>query len=65
VYVHVLDWPDPAITIPAFGPTITRASMLESGNDIQFSQTETGITLLLPPAADNPIDRVVVLKTRG
>jgi hypothetical protein len=37
--------------------------MLASGQTVEVTQTDAGITLTLPPATDADIDRVVVLET--
>jgi alpha-L-fucosidase len=63
VYVHVLDWPDTVLSIPSFGARILNARMLASGQTVEVTQTDAGITLTLPPATDADIDRVVVLET--
>jgi alpha-L-fucosidase len=63
VYVHVLDWPDPVLSIPSFGARILNARMLASGQHVEVTQTDAGITIRLPPSAAPDIDRVVVLET--
>jgi alpha-L-fucosidase len=63
VFVHVLDWPDRVLSIPAFGARVTRASMLMSGARIDVAQTDSAVTLTLPPGGNDEADRVVVLET--
>jgi alpha-L-fucosidase len=63
VFVHVLDWEDPGLTIPDFGATVERAYMLSTGESVDYRQTELGITLVLPPGAPSEPDRVIVLET--
>jgi len=62
VYVHVLDWPDAALSIPAVERRISEARMLESGEAVAFQQTGAGVTLLLPEGKGDEPDRVVVLE---
>jgi alpha-L-fucosidase len=63
VFVHVLAWPDRMLSLPDFGARVTRASMLRGGARVEFVQTTGGITLTLPPAGAEEIDRVIVLET--
>jgi alpha-L-fucosidase len=63
VYVHVLDWTDRALTLPAWGEKIASARMMGSGERVTVTETETAITLTLPAGATNDPDRVVVLET--
>jgi alpha-L-fucosidase len=61
VYVHVLDWTDPVLSIPPVGGRVTRATMLVSGAPVRFSQTDHAVTLDLPVGGADEPDRVVVL----
>ncbi|HEX3087272.1 MAG TPA: alpha-L-fucosidase, partial [Ilumatobacteraceae bacterium] len=61
VFVHVLDWPDRALTIPSLEPRVLRAAMLAGGTRVPFTQTESGVTLTLPAPAGDTADRVVIL----
>jgi alpha-L-fucosidase len=63
VFVHVLDWPDPALAIPAFGRRVVRATMLATGESVGVAQADSSITLTLPPGDAAAPDRVVVLTT--
>jgi alpha-L-fucosidase len=63
VYVHVLEWPDRALSLPSWGARITSARMLGSGLSVAFSDAGGTITLTFPPAAAGDFDRVVVLET--
>jgi alpha-L-fucosidase len=60
VFVHVLDWSDPVLTIPAVGRRVASVAMLETKAAVRFSQSEQDITLRLPGSIGGP-DRVVVL----
>ena len=63
VFVHVLDWPDRMLALPDLGVRVTSASLLSDGARVPFVQSAVGVTLTLPPAAPDEIDRVVVLRT--
>jgi alpha-L-fucosidase len=64
VFVHVLDWPDRMLSLPDFGARVVRAWMLTNTERVGVAQSESGVTLTLPPAARDEPDRVVVLETR-
>jgi alpha-L-fucosidase len=61
VFVHVLDWADRTLALPAIGSRVQRAHMLDGGARVDVAQTETGITLTLPDAGRDDPDRVIVL----
>jgi alpha-L-fucosidase len=63
VFVHVLDWPDPMLALPDFGARVTAATMLRDGARVPFVQSASGVTLTLPPAGPEDVDRVAVLVT--
>jgi alpha-L-fucosidase len=65
VFVHVLDWPDRVLSLPALGGRVAGATMLAGGARVGVTQTPEGVTLTLPAGdADDP-DRVVVVHLRG
>jgi alpha-L-fucosidase len=61
VYVHVLNWVDPALSIPPVGRPVERAYMLATGKPLDFSQDASAVTLRLPGGQADEPDRVVVL----
>jgi len=65
VFVHVLDWPDRVLSLPALGARVVRATMLAGGARVGVTQAPEGITITLPPGNGDAPDRVVVLETRG
>jgi alpha-L-fucosidase len=64
VYVHVLEWSDRVLSVPAFGARVRRASLLATGETVPFVQSSEGITLTLPPRHADEYDQVVVLATQ-
>jgi len=65
VYVHVLDWADPVLSIPSVGGPVADAHMLESGAVVEISQTPEAVTLRLPDGNVGEPDRVVELVRGG
>ena len=64
VFVHLLDWRDPVLSIPAFGARVVRAWTLGTGARVGITQTETAVTFTIPAEASDAIDRIIVLETR-
>jgi alpha-L-fucosidase len=64
VFVHLLEWSDQAVAIPAIVRRVVRASMLGTRLPVAVAQTEVSIMLTLPAAVHGEIDRIVVLETR-
>lgn len=60
IFVHVLNWRDRQLAIPALEGRIAAARLMSSGQAVSFVQTAAGITLTLPDAAGIP-DRVIML----
>lgn len=61
VYVHVLDWADPVLSIPSVGSRVAGANLLSTGEPVAFSQNADAVTLTLPDVSAEEPDRVVVL----
>jgi alpha-L-fucosidase len=61
VFVHVLDWRDRVLSLPALNGRVTRAQMLTGGARVDVAQSGAGVTLTLPPGGGDHVDRVVVL----
>ncbi len=64
VFVHVLDWPDRTLALPALGAQVLRARMLHSGEAVVVAQSENGVTLTMPASRSDHPDRVIMLETR-
>ncbi|HEX9563149.1 MAG TPA: alpha-L-fucosidase [Gemmatimonadaceae bacterium] len=61
VFVHVLDWADPQLSLPTLGARVLRATALRTGAPVSVIQSSDGVTLALPAAATDEHDRVIVL----
>ena len=64
VFVHVLDWQDRVLSLPPIEEPIARATMFTDGSTVTFTQSASGVTLTLPDARRDDVDRVIVLITR-
>ena len=64
VFVHVLDWKDPELSLPALPRRVRNASLLVGGARVPFRETPAGVTLTMPPRVEGEIDQVVVLQMR-
>ena len=64
IYVHILDWRDPALLLPKLDKQITSAAMLETGDKVEVVTADYGTVLKLPASANDPVDNIVVLKTK-
>lgn len=60
VFVHVLDWPDRALSLPAL-PGVRSATLVGTGESVAFTETADGLVLTLPPAQTDDYARVVAL----
>ncbi len=65
VFVHVLDWPDRVLALPALDARIVRAHMLAGGEGVAVRQSPSGVALTLPASDAGEPDRVVVLVLGG
>lgn len=60
VYLHVWNWPGPALTLPALAAKIVKASVLGGGH-VEVDQTAAGIQIRVAEAERKELDTVVVL----
>ena len=61
VFVHVLDWADAELALPALPRRVHGARTMD-GVRVAFRETPAGIVLTLPPRAGSDIDRIVALE---
>ncbi len=64
IYVHILDWRDPALLLPKLERQIAGATMLGTGEKVDVIAADYGTVLKLPASANDPVDNIVVLQTR-
>ena len=61
VYVHVLDWEDPLLSLPPLPGRVVSARRLVGGALVSVTQTGAGVTLALPPRRPGEVDLEVAL----
>jgi alpha-L-fucosidase len=61
IYVHVLNWPQQKLVLPAIPAKVLRASAL-TGGAVHFTQTGSGIELSVPAAARDGMDTIIALQ---
>lgn len=61
VYLHILDWPDGVVTLPAIGRQVVRQSVL-TGGLADVRQTLDSVEVSVAPAARDALDTIVALE---
>jgi alpha-L-fucosidase len=61
VFVHVLNWRDRQLSLPAIALRVGSAKMFGSNDAVPFTQSGAGLVLTLPPVSGEQPDRIVVL----
>lgn len=64
IYVHILDWPDGAVTLPPLPKRIVHSSIL-TGSSVTVRQTAEAITIAVPEGDRDTIDTIVALTLDG
>jgi alpha-L-fucosidase len=64
VYVHILNWHDESLTLPALGKKVKSAKLFSDKSNVKFIENEFGLTLSVPKAKYNEIDTIVELEMR-
>lgn len=60
IYVHVFEWPNGSLILPAVAEKIVAVSMLAGDTDqLEFEQLADGVKIMLPESAPNEIASVV------
>ena len=62
VFVHVLDWQDPVLSIARPPKPVTKAALFATGAAVQFTLEKDAVLLRLDPKALDPLDTIVVLE---
>ncbi len=61
VYVHVLDWRDELLAIPAIS-NVRSASILKTDQKVDLRDVNGGLLLRLPKERPDPVDTIIVLE---
>ena len=64
IYLHVLEWPEETLKLPAIPKKVLRRRLL-SGGRCEVHQTTTGLEVSVPDNARQPLDTVVALELDG
>ncbi|MCX6903307.1 MAG: alpha-L-fucosidase [Verrucomicrobia bacterium] len=64
IYLHVLEWPEEALKLPAIPKRVLRSRLL-SGGRCEVHQTATGLEVSVPDNDRQPLDTVVALELDG
>src|SRR5690606_6111736 len=64
VYVHILDWQDESLVLPAWGKKVRSAKMFGSGTPVKSTQNDFGVVLKVPAAQRDEIGTIVELEVR-
>jgi alpha-L-fucosidase len=62
IYLHVLDWADPVLTVPGLPGRVKAARFLKDGRAAQVSTSAAGLTLQIPDSVRDPNDTVIALE---
>ncbi len=62
VYVHILNWPDTTIALPQMPSKVKSAKFLKDGSKAEYSESDYGFLLKIPPSAVDEYDTVVALE---
>jgi alpha-L-fucosidase len=62
VYVHVLDWNQPALALAGMPRPVRSARMLRDGNRVEFSVVKGALVLKLLEPQSGEVDRVITLE---
>lgn len=62
VYVHILNWPDPTIALPQLPAKVKSAKFLKDGSKAEYSESDYGLLLKIPPRVLDEYDTVVALE---
>jgi alpha-L-fucosidase len=65
VYLHVFDWPSTStLHLNGLSSRILEASVMATGEKLQFQRQSSGVTINVPSSAPDPYDSVIRIKTR-
>ncbi len=62
VYVHILNWSDSSLLLPAFAHPVKSANFMKDGSKAEFTQNQYGVLLKIPASVRNENDTIAVLE---
>ncbi|MGE0770122.1 MAG: alpha-L-fucosidase [Cyclobacteriaceae bacterium] len=64
VFLHLLDWQDEVLVIPAWGGKVAKVTYFGTSTPVKYVQNEFGITLQLPKEKRNEIDTIIQIEMK-
>ncbi len=61
IFVHILKWQEPILTLPPLPCKVTGSSLI-TGGKLGFKQTDEAVEITVDPKDQDPIDTIVVLE---
>ena len=61
LYVHILDWPDEVLSMPAI-PKVRSAKMMANGSAVDIQQVNGATLLRVPQGQRDPVDTIVIIE---
>src|SRR5262249_25584308 len=62
IYVHIMDWQDPAILLPRLPKKIASGHFLKDGSKAQYSENDLGVLVRIPQSAVDEYDTILVFE---
>lgn len=62
VYVHILDWQDPALLIPRMPQRVKSVKFLKDGRRAEFLENDYGLLIKIPARVADPYDTIAVVE---
>lgn len=64
IYLHILNWYDESLVIPALGKKIKSAKLFVDKSAVKFAENEFGVTLKIPKGKFDDVDTIVELELK-
>ena len=62
VYVHILDWQDATLALPALPGKVKSVHFLKDGSRGEVNEAAGGLVLQIPPSVRDDVDTIAVLE---
>jgi alpha-L-fucosidase len=64
VYVHILNWHDESLVLPAWGKQVKSAVLFKDKSPVKFQQSDFGINLKIPKSKFDEVDTIIELQMK-
>jgi alpha-L-fucosidase len=64
VYVHILNWHDESLVLPAWGKQVKSAVLFKDKSPVKFQQNDFGISLKIPKSRFDEVDTIIELQLK-